>query len=241
MVQLLMTRPIEASQRFVAGLPDHVRANLSVVMSPLLKIEPVPFDGDLGPVDAVLFSSSNAVEQASAQTRIRLRAFCVGTRTTQTARALGWAADCAGPDAAGLVRNMTAQHHGLSLLHLRGRHTRGDIAAQLTAAGLPTQARIVYDQRLLGLSDQAKQVLQGEETVLAPLFSPRTARQFAQECGTLRNVFLFAMSRSVAEPLNSLGYKELQISQAADAASVTELLCNAAVAHARLERGPRAK
>lgn len=64
-------------------------------------------------------------------------------------------------------------------MHLHGEHTRGDVAARLRAAGLAVEARMVYRQVELPLSDTAHALLQGEAPVILPLFSPRSARLLA--------------------------------------------------------------
>jgi uroporphyrinogen-III synthase len=77
------------------------------------------------------------------------------------------------------VQRLKALRPDAPLLHLRGRHARGDIAGQLGAAGLPVREQIVYDQKSLPLSDAALACLKGPAPVIVPLFSPRSARLFA--------------------------------------------------------------
>ena len=127
------------------------------------------------------------------------------------------------------------------LVHLRGQHTRGDVALRLSKGGVTCDDVVVYDQVAQVFTQEARDILGGEDCVIAPLFSPRTARHFAEQCETPRIVHFIAMSPSVAEVLQGLDYNALQITEAADAASVREVLCNAAVSLARLERQRPAK
>ncbi len=186
------------------------------------------FAAEMAKYRSVIFSSANAVIEASKQP-VRADAFCVGTQTTEIAMLHGWRAECAGQTAAQLVQTLTRKD-GLTgpLAHIHGQHTRGDIAGRLNSNGIRCDHYVVYDQVLKPLSAEAKTSLSNDKRHIVPLFSPRTAQQFAYECGTAENIFFIAMSEAVAEPLKSLDYMELQISRAPDAASMAELVRNAA-------------
>lgn len=228
MVCLLMTRSVAATRQFWNNLPAEVRADLQLVASPLLNIAPVAFEVEIPAYKAVIFSSVNAVVHASKQS-VRSEAICVGTRTTATAMQYSWRATCLGQTAEQLIAAALREKGATGpLVHLHGRHTRGDIARRLTDGGVHCDQHVIYDQVLTHLSAEAKNSLRSNKRHIVPLFSPRTAQRFAYECGTAANIFFLAMSDAVAEPLKSLDYMELQISRAPDAASMAELVRNAA-------------
>ncbi|MEZ5910994.1 MAG: uroporphyrinogen-III synthase [Paracoccaceae bacterium] len=108
------------------------------------------------------------------------------------------------------------------LLHLRGRHQRGDLAAALSAAGIPCRDHIAYDQPALPLTDEAKGMLSGADRVYCPLFSPRTAGLFRKAVGSPPPpaVHVVAISASAASALHGWG-APLDIARNPDAASVT--------------------
>ena len=235
-IALLMTRPLEASQGFVAQLPDELQAHLDVIYAPLMRIRaldvPVAFDGHKG----VVFSSSNGV-LAAGQAPNSLPAFCVGQRTTRAAEKAGWRAQCCGATAAELIAYLRDARPAAPLLHLHGRHTRGDIARNLAAAGLPCEGQTIYEQQLLPLADEIMQKIRAQDRVITPLFSPRTARHFASLGLDQVNLSLIALSQAVAVELKGLHYKDLQVSKMPDARNMAVMVRDAAVRLAHLEGG----
>ncbi len=99
------------------------------------------------------------------------------------------------------------------LLHLRGEHSRGNVAERLIESGLSVQEKAVYQQCLLPLTPEAIAAADGETPVIAPLFSPRTARQFADIWTGSAPLWLAAISDATAEPLYSLDYARLKIAR----------------------------
>jgi uroporphyrinogen-III synthase len=229
---LLMTRPYAASVRFVGQLPRTVREKVNVHYAPLIRIEPIVDQIDLGDAAALIFTSANAVELASALIPDRsLPVYCVGTATTQAAIDAGWPAQFAGATADRLVETLTELHPSGPILHLCGVHTRNAIAERLTAVGSQSTSLAIYDQIAEPLTKQALDVLNGSFPVIAPLFSPRTARQFAKQLTIGAPIWLAALSEEAAKPLNSLDYQKILVCEQPDAATMRnkiEILVNAA-------------
>jgi len=221
MLTLLMTRPRAASERFVAGLAPDLRRRLHVIHSPLVQIA---FGPDLvapGNARGVILTSSNGVAAAQAAgVRPALPAYCVGPATAASARDAGWSVAVTCDTADALVTALTDRRPPAPLLHLRGRHARGAVADRLTAAGIETRAQEIYDQRLIAPSDAARAALDGADPVIAPLFSPRTARQFADTCTGTAPLFLAAISPAAAEPVENMSYRALILASRPDGAAM---------------------
>jgi len=235
-VALLMTRPLEASQRFVAHLPPDVKAQFEVIYAPLMQIRPLKAGIDLQRYGAVIFTSANGVASAGSAP-VAMSAFCVGQRTTAAAEQAGWQAQFCGGSAAELVIYLCKVRPAAPLLHLHGRHTRGEIAQTLTAAGLPCDGQVIYEQQLLSPSDKMKQKIIEQNAVIVPLFSPRTARHFASLGLDQVNLSLIALSQAVAAEVKGLHYKDLQVSKTPDARNMAVMVRDAAVRLAHLEGG----
>lgn len=210
-IPLILTRPAAANARFAEQLPESLRSRCAVVQSPLLAIVPVEVDYEVGPEDAVIFTSSAAVPLVPPG-RDR-RAFCVGEATTAAAHQAGWHAIFCGETSEALLAFLAAYPLRARTWHLAGRHTRGQIAERLTSAGLDVARVAVYDQELVSLSDEAQAVLHGNDPVLVPMFSPRTAAHFARNVTTPQALYLLALSPAVAEPLEQLDVQTLEIAE----------------------------
>ncbi len=209
-----MTRPHAASQRFVAQLPTRTVKRVTILHSPLLEIRPLNVRVETKGVNGLIFTSANAVNvAASMDVDQSLPAYCVGPATTGTARGYGWDAHMVGGTAEELVANIVQHRPSTPLLHLRGEHSRGNVAERLTELGVTTREQPVYQQRLLPLTEDAKAAALGDAPVIVPLFSPRTARQFADVWSGSAPLWVAAISEATAEPLNQLDYARLKIAK----------------------------
>lgn len=239
---LLMTRPYAASVRFVGQLPDTVQAQVNVCISPLIRIAPLVDRIPLGNAAALIFTSANAVEIAGSVIPDRsLPAYCVGAATTRSAQKAGWKAQFCGETAEKLIETLTGSCPAGPMLHLCGVHTRNAISERLSSVEIKTSSIAIYDQITEVFTKQAVDALNGSIPIIAPLFSPRTARQFANQVPKTAPLWLAALSGEVAKPLKSLNYQKLVICDQPDAKTMcrnTEFLVNAA---SRVETNPSAK
>lgn len=214
MPTLLLTRPMDASQRFAARMRD-LLGDVPVIIAPLIGIEiaarPVLAEGDY------ILTSAHAVAAVLHHDLPRRRAWAVGDQTAAAARAAGLIVQSAAGDAAALIDLILAQKAPGPLLHLHGEHTRGDVAARLTAAGVPTTGVVVYRQPAACLPD-----LRVGGAVVAPVFSPRTAALLAQQWTAPAPLFIVAMSGAVAEALGDLSLAALIVADAPDARAMAD-------------------
>lgn len=216
---LLLTRPDAASRRFASDLEAEGLIGTRVLISPLIRISmngPLP---EMSDIRGVIFTSANGVSSYRALGGAVLPlCYTVGDATAAAARAAGFSPRSARGNADALVALITREAPAGPLLHLRGRHGKGDVAARLTAAGIPTREAELYDQPAQELSAAAKAVLDGDAPVIVPLFSPRSAAQFAQAVQGRAPLFVAAMSGDVAAALGGLYVSRLEIPKHPDAA-----------------------
>ncbi|MEM9708389.1 MAG: uroporphyrinogen-III synthase [Pseudomonadota bacterium] len=195
---LLMTRPQLASRRFLQRLEDDGMDVADAVISPAIDIKPVGEPVALTGVAGVIFTSVNGVGRAQAVPG--LPAWCVGDQTAWAAAQAGFEARSAGGNAADLVALILGSGGQGPLIHIRGVHSRGDVAEALRAAGIAVNSVISYDQPAQDPTDDAAALFQAKGRVLAPLFSPRSAgvlRGWAQ--GAEAPIEAVALSEAVAE------------------------------------------
>ena len=198
---LLLTRPRVASERFASEVQSALGPVGEICISPLIDIVPLPLPDEVRNGKVFAFTSENAARvfsnTASGKGR---RAYCVGQRTAQAARAAGFETLQAGGDVAALTQVIRADAPSDPVLHLGGRHQSGDLAGALTQSGLRAKRHVIYDQEERPFSAAAHALLNGDGDVVAPVFSPRTARIFRgampPQCA---RIHLVALSRAVAE------------------------------------------
>lgn len=210
---LLLTRPDRASRGLLKALSDAgIRAKTSII-SPLIEIV---YAGRLPKMQAyrgLIFTSAHGVEAyRRAGGPHRSVCFAVGTATAQAARQAGFHPVTGDGDAERLIAEILALQTEGPLLHLRGRHGRGDVARRLTLGGIETDEIVLYDQVAKDMSTEAQTALSGNQPVVAPLFSPRTAELFAASGPMTCPLYLAAMSDAVADPLRKLDTKALMVS-----------------------------
>ncbi len=199
---LLLTRPRDRSEAFWQSLPDELRNQMDLVISPLIGFEPCGTAPDLSGLGGVIFTSSlatSAFRSLGGTVPNGMTAYCVGDNTAKTAQKLGFRAISAGGSSPDLIQLIAAETPSLPLLHLRGTHSRGEVAKSLTELGMLTKEAVIYDQPALPLSNHAFQALSGTAPVIAPLFSPRTAALFAAGCRQESGIYLVYMSAAVAK------------------------------------------
>ncbi|MBK1634851.1 uroporphyrinogen-III synthase [Rhodovulum adriaticum] len=196
---LLMTRPRAQSDRFVRQFTDRFGPDFAIATAPVMEIvlyeEPISLAG----VGGVMFTSENGVAGLARVTQDRSpHAYCVGDRTASAARAEGFSARSAHGTAEELVKVVAADPPGGRLLHLRGEHARGNIAAALRERGFDADERVVYDQRPLDFDPAVKQAVADAPLTYLPLFSPRSAALVAKQLqGCPGKLAIVSMSAAV--------------------------------------------
>ncbi len=242
---LLLTRPPHASDQFWASLPLETRTGLELCLSPLLEIVPLavpPLQG----ISGLIFTSAVAPELiAKAYKRRDVTCYCVGQATARAAQDHGFLTVCFDGDADQLVQGLIERRPPGRLLHLHGLHTTGSVAGRLNQAGLNVQNHAVYDQRLQPLSDGAITAFENEGTLIAPVFSPRTAQQLADEIADIPSVratlSIVAISKNAMEPLNGTKAAFRRIAASPNASEMIKLVSEAIQQASRVERSDRAK
>jgi len=155
---------------------DLLGAEQQIILSPLIEIEILPMQGSLSQYYGLIFTSENGVRAfAQAYGHHDMPAYCVGERTAKAARAAGLKACSADGTADDLVAMVKDAGVEGTLLHVRGEHSRGDIAGRLSRQ---VDEAVAYCQASVPLSEKAREILAGKHAVILPLFSPRTAQLF---------------------------------------------------------------
>lgn len=194
---LLLTRPEPQSRSFLSDLEERLGYRPTCLVSPIMRIAPLGNDVDLNAYRTLILTSGNAVGAVGTELSGR-SVVTVGERTAASARSLGANATCLGANVDDLIARI--EEVDAPALHIRGRHSRGDLAKRASDLGVLVDDVVVYEQLEVLLSDEAQALLREGRAVL-PLFSPRSAQLVAAyECHVSTRVI--AMSKAVADAWN---------------------------------------
>jgi uroporphyrinogen-III synthase len=221
-MRVLVTRPDPDGERTA----ERLRARgCDVILSPLLRVEPVA--ADLGDGwDALALTSSNAVRAIAGHPALAslrtIPVYAVGARSADAARAQGFAQVVSADGNAGdLARAMTAQRRRPArVLYLAGEDRTGDLAGALAGVGIEVETRVVY--RAVAVPQFAVDV--GAALRAGTLdgvlhFSRRTAAIYVACAGDagLSDAALapvqYCLSPQVAEPLAAAGARAIRIAE----------------------------
>jgi uroporphyrinogen-III synthase len=215
---LIVTRPAPKGDIFAGEMRARFGDRLRIVVSPLLEIEPVAVTQDLTDVAGVIFTSAQAVGAVSLPAG--LAAWCVGPKTAECAKESGFNVITGPGDARALVEMITNAAPCGRLAHIRGRHVHEPVAQVLCNAGVACADVIGYDQHPLALSDSAKNVLNGELSVILPLFSARTATILGEQGPFCAPLHLVVMSEQVKQAAGMLDAQTVSIAAKPDGSAM---------------------
>lgn len=171
MTRILATRPGGASARW--------RTLGEVIDAPVLAIEPIQWSPPVRVPEAVILTSANGVRGAgaTAQSYHDLPAFAVGAVTATAARAAGWRDVRDGGGTVAALFDTVVAVGFAQVLHLAGAN-RTSVAPP---PGLTVEIRDVYAAVPVALPASALDLLATGAIDLVPLYSPRSAAEFARQ------------------------------------------------------------
>ena len=194
------------------------------ICEPLLRIHLVPKQIDCTGVQAVVFTSANAVASfCKTNTEHEFTAFAVGHATASEARRNKFSVVYQGTKGAQAlideILDKCSPKMG-EILHVSGEEVKINIAAALQKFGFTARREVVYRaepvKKFSGLGFGALR----KETIDAVIFfSPRTGQTFAnliknaQMEGVCRTLRAFCFSKPVAAELNCLAWKDVIIAR----------------------------
>ena len=232
-MRLLVTRPRSEGEALAVRLHD---VGIETLLEPMLDLVPLPHQPlDLEGVQGVLLTSRGAARALADATPNRdLAIFAVGDATAGVARQLGFgevtSADGDAAALAKLVRDGADPAKG-ALLHVRGAHTAGDLAGELSASGFTVREAVLYEARPAEqLSTGCAEALRSGALDGALFFSPRSAETFVNLVrmagleATAARLDAYCLSDAVAKAAADLGWGCVIVSPSPDLEAMIGLL-----------------
>ena len=143
----------------------------------------------------------------------------VGQNTARLAQEAGAEAVMLGETGAELLEN-AHKIDGPALI-CRGVHARLDLVQGLAERGIEASEAIVYDQVPQDLSEAARDLLAGENMVVAPVFSPRSATLLSAQ-SISAPIRVLAISRATADAW--IGPGKVEVADRPTSAAMCDLL-----------------
>jgi uroporphyrinogen-III synthase len=222
--RVLITRSEPGASETAARLKD---AGYTPIVEPVFAIEPVA--ASIPPFDALAFTSANGVRVFARLSGQRdAQAFCVGERTAEAAREVGYTnVSSADGDVEALVALIAAQlPPSTRLLHAGNEETRGDLTGRLRSAGYTADFVAIFRAIAVDAPGPAlTSHLTGQPTFEAVLIhSPRGAKILSGfATGSSAPLAVATISQAAAAPLASIA-RRIEIAAHPDEQSLLSAL-----------------
>ena len=218
--EIILTRPEKEAHDF----RDHILSKLpeaKIIISPLFTIKFTKPQIDLTAFDGIIFTSSNGVEAIKGlELPQNMPCFAVGPKTAKQAAELGFLVSQGSGNADDLINLILSRPSVGRLLHIGGKHIRGNISTRLTQAGHSCERIVAYKQETLPLTTEALDAFKEEKPLILPLFSPRTAQLLITQSVPLEHSHMIALSDAVAKPFKNYKLSSLIVAKAPNSESM---------------------
>ena len=211
----MITRPEPDASQLAERLQ---RLGHQTIIEPLLQIKYLNRQLALDNVQAIIFTSRNAVrwvQQMSENKKIyQIPAISVGPATSAMAKQLGFSSIFEGEGTVETLIPLISRHFDPKngkLLHISGEDIASDISPKLGELGFEFERHIAYQTiPAKTLSDSLCEVIKQKQLDGVILLSPKTAHIWAgllnqsDEIDDISEVKAYCLSSAVAEPLKNL-------------------------------------
>lgn len=228
----LITRPHDDAKPLADAL---AAKGIDCTIEPLLQIVPIRETAiDLDGVQALLFTSANGVRAFAAKSDRRdLGVLAIGEGSAAAAREAGFTAvESAGGDVGALATLAIDRldPKAGAVFHAAGSVLAGDLKGRLEQAGFQVRRMALYESKTAdGFSPETRMNLTLGGIDLVLLFSPRTAKTFAQlwaaaEQPSLGKVTALCLSAAVAREIAELHWQRIEIAERPDQPAMLALV-----------------
>jgi uroporphyrinogen-III synthase len=217
---LLLTRPLDGNERFCSKI-KHLLYKCEILDSPIQKIEFLPGLSKVNKDAVLIFTSVNGLRAVEKHNLTNNRCFVVGKNTKKIAVNFGYEVLGCSKDQENLLKLIKSKKPKESMVHIRGKHTVGNLCYSLKKREFSCLEIIGYNQEPLKIKKQNLQKIQSGRPVILPIFSSRSAK-LLQSNIDLTGFNVVAISQAVAQILKGVELGELVISKKPDLDSMQE-------------------
>ena len=219
-VILLLTRPLGGNERFCLKI-KHLLYSCEILDNPIQKIDFLPSLGKVNKSSVLIFTSANGLRAAKKQNLLNKKCFVVGANTKKIAVSFGYDVLGFSKDQENLLKLIKSKKPTESMVHIRGKHTVGNLCDALKRNQFSCLDIIGYNQEPLKIKKQNLQKIHSGRPVILPIFSSRSA-ELLQSNLDLTGFNVIAISEAVAKIVTGVELGELVISKKPDLNSMQE-------------------
>ena len=219
-VILLLTRPLGGNERFCLKI-KHLLYSCEILDNPIQKIDFLPSLSKINKNSVLIFTSANGLRAAKKHNLINKKCFVVGANTKKIAVSFGYDVLGFSKDQENLLKLIKSKKPTESMVHIRGKHTVGNLCDALKRNQFSCLDIIGYNQEPLKIKKQNLQKIHSGRPVILPIFSSRSA-ELLQSNLDLTGFNVIAISEAVAKIVTGVELGELVISKKPDLNSMQE-------------------
>ena len=219
-VILLLTRPLGGNERFCLKI-KHLLYSCEILDNPIQKIDFLPSLGKVNKNSVLIFTSANGLRAAKKHNLVNKKCFVVGANTKKIAVSFGYDVLGFSKDQENLLKLIKSKKPTESMVHIRGKHTVGNLCDALKRNQFSCLDIIGYNQEPLKIKKQNLQKIYSGRPVILPIFSSRSA-ELLQSKLDLTGFNVIAISEAVAKIITGVELGELVISKKPDLKSMQE-------------------
>ena len=219
-VILLLTRPLGGNERFCLKI-KHLLYSCEILDNPIQKIDFLPSLSKVNKNSVLIFTSANGLRAAKKHNLINKKCFVVGANTKKIAVSFGYDVLGFSKDQENLLKLIKSKKPTESMVHIRGKHTVGNLSDALKRNQFSCLDIIGYNQEPLKIKKQNLQKIHSGRPVILPIFSSRSA-ELLQSNLDLTGFNVIAISEAVAKIITGVELGELVISKKPDLNSMQE-------------------
>ena len=219
-VILLLTRPLGGNERFCLKI-KHLLYSCEILDNPIQRIDFLPSLSKVNKNSVLIFTSANGLRAAKKHNLINKKCFVVGANTKKIAVSFGYDVLGFSKDQENLLKLIKSKKPTESMVHIRGKHTVGNLCDALKRNQFSCLDIIGYNQEPLKIKKQNLQKIHSGRPVILPIFSSRSA-ELLQSNLDLTGFNVIAISEAVAKIVSGVELGELVISKKPDLNSMQE-------------------
>ena len=219
-VILLLTRPLGGNERFCLKI-KHLLYSCEILDNPIQRIDFLPSLSKVNKNSVLIFTSANGLRAAKKHNLINKKCFVVGANTKKIAVSFGYDVLGFSKDQENLLKLIKSKKPNESMVHIRGKHTVGNLCDALKRNQFSCLDIIGYNQEPLKIKKQNLQKIHSGRPVILPIFSSRSA-ELLQSNLDLTGFNVIAISEAVAKIVTGVELGELVISKKPDLNSMQE-------------------